>query len=66
VAKTREGGRQLAGVFPAADTIAFRALAAQQDKDVQQLLGEAVNMVFEHYDVANRVRVTSGRRGREQ
>lgn len=65
VARTREGRRQLAAVYPAADIMAFRVLAAQQDKDVQQLLGEAVNMVFERYGVPNRVPITSGRRGRQ-
>lgn len=61
-AQTREGTRQLSGHYPADDVQAFRILAAEQDKDVQELLAEAMNMAFERYGKSNRVPVTSGRR----
>jgi hypothetical protein len=48
------------------DACAFRALAAVQAKDVQELLGEAINLVFEKYGVPNRVESISGRRTRQR
>lgn len=65
-AATREGTRQLSGHYPADDVQAFRVLAAEQDKDVQELLAEAMNMIFERYGKGNRVPVTSGRRTKAQ
>jgi hypothetical protein len=61
-AQTREGTRQISGHYPADEVQAFRILAAEQDKDVQELLAEAMNMVFERYGRGCRVPVTSGRR----
>ncbi len=61
-AQTRTGTRQLSGHYPAEDVQAFRILAAEQDKDVQELLAEALNMAFERYGRSNRIPVTSGRR----
>jgi hypothetical protein len=61
-AQTREGTRQISGHYPADEVQAFRILAAEQDKDVQELLAEAMNMIFERYGRGNRVPVTSGRR----
>jgi hypothetical protein len=52
----------LSGHYPAEDVQAFRILAAEQDKDVQELLAEAMNMLFDRYGRPNRVPVTSGRR----
>jgi hypothetical protein len=62
VAKTRLDSRQLSGHYPAEHVQAFRVLAAANDKDVQELLAEAVNMVFERYGLPNRITVTSGKR----
>ena len=61
-AQTRSGTRQISGHYPADDVQAFRILAAEQDKDVQELLAEALNMVFERYGRGNKIAVTSGRR----
>ncbi len=58
------GKRQLSGHFPAADVKAFRVLAAQLDMDVQELMAEAMNMVFIQYGKPTRVQVVSGRRKR--
>lgn len=44
---------------------AFRVLAATLDMDVQELLGEAINMTFERHGVPNRIEITSGRRKRD-
>jgi len=44
--------------------LAFRVLAAAEEKDVQQLLAEAINLLFERKGVAARVPVVSGRRTR--
>lgn len=62
--KTRVGTSPLAGHFPEEHSRAFRALAASQGKDVQELLAEAVNMVFKRYALPNRIEITSGRRTR--
>jgi hypothetical protein len=63
-AKTRIGSSALSGHFPTEDATAFRALAASQGKDVQELLGEALNLIFTQYGLSNRINVTSGRRTR--
>ena len=60
--ETRKQTRQISAHFPGDDVLAFRILAAEQDMDVQELLGEAINMIFERYGRPNRVPVTSGRR----
>jgi hypothetical protein len=64
VAETRASTRQLSGHFPAEDVQAFRVLAAELDRDVQELLAEAINMVFERHGRPNRIEITSGRRKR--
>ena len=64
-AETRTNTRQLAGHFPTADVHAFRILAAERDMDVQELMAEGFNMVFERYGKPNRMVVTSGRRKRD-
>ena len=56
----------LTGHYAINDACAFRALAALQAKDVQELLGEAINLVFEKYGVPNRVEAVSGRRRRPE
>lgn len=60
----RIDARNLSGYFTTLDVIAFRALAASQEKDVQELLGEAINTIFECYGLPNRILITSGRRTR--
>jgi hypothetical protein len=65
VAQTRAATRQLSGHFPAEAVQAFRVLAATLDVDVQELLGEAINMTFERHGVPNRIEITSGRRKRD-
>ncbi len=64
VAETRASTRQLSGHFPAADVQAFRRLAVDCDKDVQELLAEFINMGFERHGLPNRITLTSGRRKR--
>ncbi len=64
VSSTRVDARNLSGYFPTPDVIAFRALAASQEKDVQELLGEAINVIFERYGLPNRIPIVSGRRTR--
>jgi len=61
---TRTGTRQLSGHFPENDVITFRTMAAAQNKDVQELLAEAINLVFERYSLPRRIDITSGRRKR--
>jgi hypothetical protein len=65
VAKTRIEARNIGGYFPAEPVHAFRVLAAQLDKDVQQLLAEGINMVFERHGVPQRIPVFSGRRTKQ-
>ena len=55
VAQTRTATRQVSGHYPAADVHAFRVLAAELDMDVQELLAEALNMVFERHGRPNRL-----------
>ena len=64
VAATRQGARSIAGHYPAEQVQAFRVLAAAQDKDVQQLLAEGINCIFERYGVRERIPIASGRRTR--
>jgi hypothetical protein len=60
--ETRGGTRQISGQFPGEHVQAFRVLAARQDKDVQTLLAEAINGVFERNNLPNRIPIVSGRR----
>ncbi len=64
VAKTRLASRAIGGSFPAEPVLAFRVLAAAEEKDVQQLLAEAINLLFERKGVKERIPVFSGRRTR--
>jgi hypothetical protein len=57
IAATRAGTRQISAHLPEDVVKAFRIDAAKQDKDVQQLLAEAVNLPI-------RAPVTSGKRTR--
>jgi hypothetical protein len=64
-AATRTGTRTLSGHFPAHAVQAFRVLAAEQDMDVQELMAEGINMVFERFGRPDRIEITSGRRKRD-
>ncbi len=64
VAKTRLASRVIGGSFPAEPVLAFRILAAAEEKDVQQLLAEAINLLFEAKGIDARIPVFSGRRTR--
>jgi hypothetical protein len=63
-AETRSATRQLSGHFPAEDVQARRVLAAEQDRDVQELLAGPINMVFERHGRPNRIGIASRRRKR--
>lgn len=61
-AQTRTNTRQIAGHFQAEVAQALRMLAAEQDKDNQELLAEALNMLFTRYGKPVTVEAESGRR----
>ena len=64
IAETRATTRQISGHFPADAVKAFRVLAADLDMDVQELLGQCINMGLERYGRPERIEITSGRRKR--
>jgi hypothetical protein len=61
-AQTRTDTRQVSGHFKADVSQTLRLIAVEQDRDVQEIMAEALNMVFERYGKATRAEVTSGRR----
>ena len=61
-AQTRADTRQVSGHFKADVSQTLRLIAVEQDRDVQEIMAEALNMVFERYGKATRAEVTSGRR----
>ena len=61
-AQTRTDTRQVSGHFKAEVSQTLRLIAVEQDRDVQEIMAEALNMVFERYGKATRAEVTSGRR----
>lgn len=63
-AQTRRNTRQIAGHFHADVAQALRLLAAEQDKDNQELLAEALTMLFQRYGKPIIVEVPGGRRKR--
>lgn len=63
-AQTRSDTRQIGGHFKAEAAQTLKVIAAEQDKDVQELLAEALNMLFSKYGKPMRLDVTSGRRSR--
>lgn len=63
-AQTRANTRQVAGHFRPEVAQALRLLAAEQDKDNQELLAEALTMLFKRYGKPITVDVESGRRKR--
>ena len=65
-AQTRADTRQIGGHFKPEVAQTLRLIAVEQDKDVQEILAEALNMVFGRYGKATRAEVTSGRRSRAE
>jgi hypothetical protein len=61
-AQTRANTRQIAGHFAPEVAQALRLLAAEQDKDNQELLAEALTMLFRRYGKPVTVALESGRR----
>jgi hypothetical protein len=64
VASTRAGTRQIAGYFPDDVVRALKLIAVEHDRDQQDILAEALNMVFEKYGKAARATVLGVRRSR--
>lgn len=60
--QTRADTRQVSGHFKADVAQTLRLIAVEQDRDIQEILAEALNMVFERYGKSVRAEVTSGRR----
>lgn len=61
-AQTRSDTRQISGHFKTEVSQTLRLIAVEQDRDIQEILAEALNMVFERYGKITRAGVTSGRR----
>jgi hypothetical protein len=61
-AQTRTDTRQVSGHFKPEVAQTLRLIAVEQDRDVQEILAEGLNMVFARYGKATRVAVVSGRR----
>ena len=61
-AQTRSDTRQVSGHFRPEVQQALKLIAVEQDRDVQEILAEALNMVFSRYGKPTRAEVTSGRR----
>jgi hypothetical protein len=64
VAQTRLATRSIGGHFAPEVARELKVLAAEQDKDNQELLAEALNMLFQRYGKPTRVEIVSGRRKR--
>lgn len=64
VAQTRENSRQVSGHYRPEVAQALRMLAAEQDREQQELLAEALNMLFERYGKAIRAAPLGTRRKR--
>jgi hypothetical protein len=63
-AQTRINTRAISGHFPSEVARDLRVLAGEQEKDTTELLGEALNMLFQRYGKPTRVEIVSGRRKR--
>jgi hypothetical protein len=61
-AQTRSDTRQVSGHFKVEVSQTLKLIAVEQDRDIQEILAEALNMVFERYGKPARAQVTSGRR----
>jgi hypothetical protein len=64
-AQTRNDTRQVSGHFKPDVAQTLRLIAVEQDRDIQEILAEALNMMFERYGKATRAEVTSGRRKKQ-
>jgi hypothetical protein len=62
VAQTRENSRQVSGHYKPEVAQALRLLAAEQDREQQDLLAEALNMLFERYGKVTRATPLGTRR----
>ena len=62
VARTRENTRQVGGHFAPEVAQALRLIAVEENRDIQEIIGEALNMVFTRYGKTTRAVVVSGRR----
>jgi hypothetical protein len=63
-AATRTDTRQVSAHFSPEVARTVKLIAVEQDKDVQEVLAEALNMLFSRYGKPTRVEVVSGRRKR--
>jgi hypothetical protein len=61
-AQTRTDTRQVSGHFKPEVVQTLRLIAVEQDRDIQEILAEGLNMVFARYGKRTRAEVTSGRR----
>jgi antitoxin-like ribbon-helix-helix protein len=61
-AQTRAETRQVSGHFKPDVAQTLRLIAAEEGRDIQEILAEALNMVFARYGKAARAEVSSGRR----
>jgi Antitoxin-like ribbon-helix-helix len=63
-AATRADTRQVSAHFNPEVARTVKLIAVEQDMDVQEVLAEALNMLFSRYGKPTRVEVVSGRRKR--
>src|SRR6266851_4061611 len=61
-AKTRADTRQVSGHFKPQVAQTLRLIAVEQDRDIQEILAEGLNMVFARYGKVTRAEIGSGRR----
>jgi hypothetical protein len=61
-AQTRANTRQVSGHFKPEVAQTLRLIAVEQDRDIQEILAEGLNMVFARYGKATRAEISSGRR----
>ena len=64
IAQTRENTRQVSGHYKPEVAQALRMLAAEQDREQQDLLAEGLNMLFERYGKLTRAVPLGTRRKR--
>jgi hypothetical protein len=61
-AQTRANTRQVSGHFKPEVAQTLRLIAVEQDRDIQEILAEGLNMVFARYGKGTRAEISSGRR----
>lgn len=61
-ARTRQGTRTVSAHFKPEVAQALRLLAAEQDREHQDMIAEALNMLFERYGKPTRAEVKDGRK----